>query len=393
MTSALTHSQISSVRKLFPYTASGRIYLNHAATAPLSTPVVDAMMHNLRERSTGKLETYSDDIRMIADLRERVARLIGAETAARIALQTNTSDGISVVAAGLPWKGGDRIVLNTAEFPANVHPFLNMRRHGVEIDFLHAPDGVVTPEALESALRPRTRLVALSAVQFLSGFRADLATIGALCRERGVIFAVDGIQAVGALQLDVVRMKIDALAAGCQKWQLGPQGAGFLYVTDDLQAQIQQPYLGWLAVEDPWKFFDFEQGPAPSARRYEGGTLPIPSLWGMHAALGLLLEAGPAAIEQRLLSLTGRLIGALEQAGLQLMTPGEPDRRAGIVTVRLPEGMDGRALVKDLTRHGIIGSMREGSLRFSPHFYSSEEEMDRAAGSLIESVNHARPAS
>jgi len=386
----LTHSQISSVRKLFPYTASARIYLNHAATAPLSTPVVEAMMHNLRERSTGKLETYSDDIRMIADLRERVARLIGAETAARIALQANTSDAISVVAAGLPWRGGDRILLNTAEFPANVHPFLNMRRHGVEIDLLQAPDGVVTAEALQNALRPRTRLVALSAVQFLSGFRADLATIGALCRERGVIFAVDGIQAVGAVRLDVVRMKIDALAAGCQKWQLGPQGGGVLYVTDDLQAQIQQAYLGWLAVEDPWRFFDFEQGPAPSARRYEGGTPAIPSLWGMHAAVGMLLEAGAAAIEKRLLSLTGRLIGVFEQAGLRLMTPGEPDRRAGIVTVRLPEGLDGRALVKDLTRHGIIGSMREGSLRLSPHFYNTEEEMERTAEAILEYV---RPAS
>jgi cysteine desulfurase/selenocysteine lyase len=385
-----TPSQLSSVRQLFPYTSSGRIYLNHAATAPLSTPVVEAMRRNLQERSSGKLETYSDDILMIAELRERVARLIGAESTARIALQANTSDAICVVATGLPWRSGDRILLNRAEFPANVHPFLNMRRHGVEIDMIDAPDGVVTPEALRDAIRPRTRLLALSAVQFLSGFRADLASIGALCTERGIVFVVDGIQAVGAVRINVVEMKIDALAAGCQKWQLGPQGAGFLYVTDQLQEEIQQAYLGWLAVEDPWKFFDFEQGPAPSARRYEGGTLPIPSLWGMHAALGMLLETGPAAIEERLLALTGGLIDAFERAGLELMTPAEPARRAGIVTLRLRAALNGRALMKDLARRGLIASIREGSLRLSPHFYNTDEEMHRAAGTVLECVRAAR---
>jgi selenocysteine lyase/cysteine desulfurase len=382
----LTPAQIAAVRRLFPHTATGKLYLNQAATSPLALPVVEAIAAHLQEWSTGALETYRDDMAMIGELRERVARLIGAESPARIALQTNTSDAICVVAAGLPWKSGDRILLNDAEFPANVHPFVNMRRHGVEIDFLETPDGAVTPEAVRRALTSRTRLVALSAVQFLSGFRADLAAIGSLCRERGVVFAVDGIQAVGAVRLDVVRMKIDALAAGCQKWQMGPRGGGFLYVTEELQAELKQAYLGWLAVADPWNFFDYDQGPAPSARRYEGGTPAIPSLWGMHAALGLLLEAGPEAVEERILSHSGRLIDTFREAGLRLLTPGEAARRAGIVTVRIREGLDGHALMKELGRRDVVASLREGALRLSPHFYNSEEELDRAATHVLEGL-------
>ena len=380
----LTQDQLSTLRGLFPYIASGRIYLNHAATAPLATPVVDAMVRNLQDRSAGKLETFSDDITMIGELRQRIAELIGAEHTSRIALQANTSEGVSVVAAGLRWRSGDRILLNTAEFPANVHPFLNVRRHGVEIDMLPAPEGQVSPEALLDALHSRTRLVALSAVQFLSGFRPDLATIGKICRERGIVFAVDGIQAVGAVTIDVVGMKIDALAAGCQKWQLGPQGGGFLYVTEELQAQIQQAYLGWLSVKDPWKFFDYEQGPAPSARRYEPGTLPVPSLWGMHAALGLLLEWGMPEVEERLLMLTGTLQQMLRGAGLSLLTPSETARRAGIITLQLPEKTDGRALMRELQRRSITASLREGYLRLSPHFYNTDEEMEITAEAILE---------
>ena len=270
---------------------------------------MEAITRHLQERSSGRLETYSDDIVMISELRERVARLIGAETTSRIALQANTSDAICVVAAGLPWKSGDRILLNTAEFPANVHPFLNMRRHGVEIDMLQAPDGVVTPEALgESLTLPDPA----------RGLKCRAVSVGVPRRPAPQSENSAGSEASsspstvsrpsGRSRSMSRQMKIDALAAGCQKWQLGPQGAGFLYVSERLQAQIQQAYLGWLAVEDPWKFFDFEQGPAPSARRYEGGTPAIPSLWGMHAALGMLLEAGGASVEQRILALTGKLI-------------------------------------------------------------------------------------
>ena len=243
------------------------------------------MTRYLHERSEGAIETYQADLPMVAECKKCIASLIHTEDPERIALSANTSDAINIIAAGIPWTSGDRILLNTSEFPANVWPYLNLQRYGVRIDFIQSPDGRITIDRILDRLTGRTRLLALSAVQFLSGYRADLETIGEICRSRGVIFAVDGIQAVGAVGIDVQKMKIDALAAGGQKWQMAPHGTGFLYLTDELQSIIQQKALGWLAVADPWDFYNYTQPLAPGARRYEGGSLVMPSLRGYHAAL------------------------------------------------------------------------------------------------------------
>ena len=291
-------TSLEHIRSFFPHIQTGRIYCNHAATGPLSTRVIEAMQRHLFDRSAGLLDTFDADMTMVGELRSRVAALINAPSPDRIAFPPNTSEGIAIVASGLPWQSGDRILLNSAEFPANVYPYIALRQAGVELDFVQCERGAVTPEMIESSLTPRTRLVALSAVQFLSGYRADLAAIGDLCRRRNIIFAVDGIQAVGAVRVDVQAMKIDALAAGAQKWQLSPHGAGFLYLTEELQSRITQSHLGWLSVDDPWQFYAYDQPLAASARRYEPGSLSFPALWGMHASLGLLLEVGLPAVEE-----------------------------------------------------------------------------------------------
>ncbi len=225
----LSPERLTRARSLFPHTLQGKIYLNHAGTSPMSTRVLDAVTRYYRDRSEGKIDTYWEDLPMVAEVRSFVQQLINAESTERIALTANTSDAINIIAGGIDWKSGDRILLNDIEFPANVWPYLNLKQIGVELDVLKALDGRVTPDQIEESITSRTRLVALSAVQFLSGYRADLATIGEMCRQRGAIFAVDGIQAVGAIKLDVQAMKIDALAAGGQKWQMSPHGTGFLY--------------------------------------------------------------------------------------------------------------------------------------------------------------------
>jgi len=381
----LTPEVLTRVRDLFPYLSPGRIYLNHAATGPLSTRVIDAMQHHMYERSAGSLDTYETDVKMVAGLRSRAARLINAPSPDRIAFPPNTSAAIAIVASGLQCRSGDRILLNTAEFPANVYPYLALRSAGIQIDFIRCERGEVTPEMIESALTPRTRLVALSAVQFLSGFRADLAAIGEICRRRDIVFAVDGIQAVGAVRVDVQGMKIDALAAGAQKWQLSPHGSGFLYVTEELQSRITQSHIGWLSVDDPWRFYDYDQPLAASARRYEPGTLTIPSLWGMHASLGLLLEVGLPIVEESVLSHSGSLITALREIeGVAIHTPEDPARRAGIVTIGFPAHTDPRRVFAGLSGAGILASLREGLIRFSPHFYNSPSEIDTTLGVLIE---------
>ncbi len=379
----LSEQSLQHARTFFPHTQQGKIYLNHAGTSPLSTRVVSAMTGYLHERLEGRLETYQTDLVMIAGLKVLIQEMINAESPERIALTANTSDAINIIASGIPWKSGDRILLNTAEFPANVWPFLNLQRYGVRLDFIPSDDGVVTPEMIAGSMKPGTRMVGLSAVQFLSGYRADLVTIGELCHSKGIIFAVDGIQAVGAVRIDVQRMKIDALSAGGQKWQMSPHGTGFLYLTDELQSIIQQSSLGWLAVEDPWDFHNFSQRLAAGARRFEGGSMAMPALWGMHAALELIKEFGIDAIEQHLLGLTDILLrGFAEIPGIEILSPLEKRSRAGIAAIKVPGHADEKAVFKKLLGRDITAALRDDHLRFSPHFYCTPDEMHEAVAAV-----------
>lgn len=386
-----------SYRELFPHTEQGLIYLNHAAVSPLSSRVLKAQIAHLQDRSTGRIETYPDDVKQIERTKGCIARLINAESWERIALAGNTSDALNIVASGLDWKPGDRILLNDLEFPANVYPYYHLKNQGVEIDVIHSADGKLTAEMIYAALRPRTRLLALSAVQFLSGYRADLAVLGELCRSRGILFVVDAMQAVGGMLIDVQEMKIDAAAAGAPKWQMGPQGIGFLYLTEELQARIHQKFLGWLSVENPWDFFNFDQAPAPTARRYEGGTVNIPAMWGYHASLSTILEIGPDVIESHILALTSALTRQFQDAGVTLYSSAEEHERAGIVTIVPPGGVDVTNAFDALTRERVLISARGGKLRYSPHFYNSIDEVRAAAAITLDvfarlsSTGHVRP--
>jgi cysteine desulfurase/selenocysteine lyase len=376
---------LQEYRRLFPHTEQGVIYLNHAAVSPLSTRVLRAQIGHLQDRSSGKIETYWDDVKQIEETKKCVQRMINAESIARIAFAGNTSDALNVIASGLDWKPGDRILLNDLEFPSNVYPYYHLKSQGVEIDIIRCPDGRVTPEAVYEALRPRTRILAISAVQFLSGYRADLAVLGEVCRSRGILLIVDVMQAVGGVTVDVQAMKIDGMAAGAAKWQMGPQGIGFLYLTEELQARVHQKYLGWLSVENPWDFFNFDQALAPTANRYEGGTVNIPGMWGMHAALSTLLEIGPDVIEGHILALTGALLEEFHGIeGASVYSPTGLNERSGILTIVPPTRVDPTAAFEELTRRKIYISLRGGKLRFSPHFYNSLDDMRTAAAATKE---------
>ena len=362
------------------------VYLNHAAVSPLSTRVLRAQINHLQDRSSGKIETYWDDVKQMEETKRCIQRMINAESINRIAFAGNTSDALNVIASGLDWKPGDRILLNDLEFPSNVYPYYHLKSQGVEIDIIHCPDGKVTPEAVYEALRPRTRILAISAVQFLSGYRADLAVLGEVCRARGILLIVDGMQAIGGVTVDVQAMKIDGMAAGAAKWQMGPQGIGFLYLTEELQARIHQKYLGWLSVENSWDFFNFDQPLNPTANRYEGGTVNIPGMWGMHAALQTLLEVGPGAIESHVLALTGALLEEFRSIdGVTIYSPEADNERSGIATIIPPPAVDPTAAFDELTRRRIFISLRGGKFRFSPHFYNTLDEI-RAAAAETKSV-------
>lgn len=363
------------------------MYLNHAGTSPLSTRVVGAMTSYLQRRSTGAIDTYQEDVGMVADSRGAIARLIRAESPERISFHANTTDAINVIAGGIPWKTGDRILVGNCEFPANIYPWLNLKTLGVEVDFIEAPDGRLTADLIASRMGQHTRALALSAVQYLSGYRVDLRSIGIMCRNNGTIFAVDGAQAVGATRVDVQKMYIDALSAGAQKWQMGPHGTGFLYLTDDLQSRIRQKNLGWLSVENPWDFHNFAQPLASAARRYEGGSLNMPGLWGLREAVGTLMEFGPDGIESHILAITARLMELLSRIdGVGIFSPVPDEDRAGIVTVAIAPPLDARAVFDGLLARGATIALRDGLLRYSPHFYNTMGDMDTVAAMTEEVI-------
>lgn len=375
---------LASYRAYFPHTKKNLVYLNHAAISPLPATVVDAVNRHLMERHSGGINHFEEDMQVIASCRNNLAKLLHLDSTDDLAFVPNTSEALSIVASGFHWKKGDRILINDLEFPANVYPFTNLRKEGVAIDIIRHHGGRITPSMIEKGLRSNTRMVAISAVQFLSGYRADLEAIGELCRSRNIVFVVDAIQAIGAVDLNLHILPVDVVAAGGHKWQMAPQGIGFLYVNGKTRQQIDQRHIGWLSVADPWKLFDHQQRLDPSATRYENGTMNIPGIYGYEAALSLLLSAGMPVIEERVHELTGKLYRELDK--LEPFTPEEPAERAGIATFRLPKSQNADTLLQTLKQNKLEVAIRNGMLRISPHFYNTDDEIERAVGMINTNV-------
>ncbi|RMF62431.1 MAG: aminotransferase class V-fold PLP-dependent enzyme [Bacteroidetes bacterium] len=361
---------LKHLRTLFPHTET-MVYMNHAAMAPLSRPVLAAIDRYLEQRHRTHIENFFAFMPVMEETKARLARLIGT-TPEWVEFMPNTSYGLNVLAQGLDWQPGDRVAVPACEFPANVFPFLNLRRRGVQVDFIPAPGGTFTPDDVAAVLTPRTRVFSVSAVQFLSGFRADLAALGALCRERGILFCVDAIQALGALRIDVAACGIDVLACGGHKWLMATTGMGFLYVHPALIERIHPP-AGWLHGPVDWEHLcDYELAFYPDARRFRIGTTNGPGIAALHAALGVYFEAGPAWCEARVLDNARRLADGLARLGLRRIG-ATPEPTSGIVTVAHP---DAEALLEHLQRQNIYAAVRNRHLRFSPTYYNTRDEID-----------------
>ncbi len=363
---------IDKYRNLFPVVGTGTIYLNHAATGPLSTRVVAAVDEYLRQRSETQIDNYMKFQPILTETRSYAAKLVNA-TADRIAFFDNTTNAINLLAAGLEWNPGDRIILNDIEFPANVYPFLNLKRLGVEIDFVGNREGRILTEDVEAKITPRTKLLSISHVQFLSGFRADLPALGELCRTRGVIFSVDAIQSAGVVPIDVQRIKIDFLATGAQKLLLCPQGIAFAYVSNETQERLRQAYLGWTSIKNFFgEFTRYRLDLDDDARRYENGTLNNMGITALHESLATLLEVGIGSIEEHVLDLNDRLIAELGPLGMKAYVDGDRASRAGIVSIKVSNA---DAYIARLAESKIQVAVRQGLIRVSPHFYNTGEEI------------------
>jgi selenocysteine lyase/cysteine desulfurase len=364
---------LSDLRRHFPHTERWA-YLDHAATGPLSRPVREAVDAFLDQRHRTNPNNYFDVAPIVERARERLGRLLGAPVE-RIDFAPNTSAALNVLAQGLDWQPGDRVAVPACEFPANVYPWLGLEARGVAVDFIPHERGTFTVEDVERTLTPQTRLVSLSWVQFLSGFRADLAAIGALCRERGVLFCVDAIQGVGALRLDVADLPVDFLACGGHKWVMGMQGLGFFYVTEALQARLR-PVRGWLNGPIDWDDFlsyptDFHE----DARRFRIGTLNHAGVVALDAAVGLYLDAGRDWCQVHVLVRRDEIAAGLDRLGLRRYGSTDDAHASGIVTVEHPKP---EAVFEAAQARGVAISMRDRKLRFAPTYYNTPEEVGRA---------------
>ncbi len=364
---------LDTLRSHFPHTEHWA-YLDHAATGPLSRPVMEAVGAFLEQRHRTQPNNYLDAAPTVERARHRVGELIGAE-AGRVELVANTSAALSVLAQGLDWQPGDRVAVPACEFPANVYPWLGLAHRGVEVDFIPHDRGTFTVEAVERTLTPRTRLVSVSWVQFLSGFRADLAAIGALCRGRGILFCVDAIQGVGALRLGVGALPIDFLACGGQKWLLGMQGTAFFYLTEALQARLR-PVRGWLNGPLDWdNFLSYPTAFHGDARRFRIGTLGHAGFVGLDAAVGLHLAAGRDWCQAQVLARSAQVAAGLDRLGLRRYGSADPAHASGIVAAEHP---DPEAVFALAQARGIALSVRDRKLRISPTYYNTPDEVDRA---------------
>jgi cysteine desulfurase / selenocysteine lyase len=352
------------------------IYLNHAAVAPLCKPAADAMRHLADDCSEFGSLHYQTWLDTYDGVREAAARLTNAK-ATEIALVKNTSEGIATVAMGIDWKAGDRIVGFREEFPANLYPWRRLEAQGVEITWLSVFDPL---DRIDEACRG-ARLLSISFVGFLNGYRAPVREIGEICRRRGCIYFVDAIQGLGAFPLDVRECHVDALAADGHKWLLGPEGCGVLYISEGLQERVEPVEFGWTNVAGYNDYASRDMTLRGDAGRYECGTLNTIGCFGLRASLELLLEVGVDRIAPVVRALGDRIAGGVRAKGYEVMGERTVATGAGIVSFR-KAGFDAVEIVTRLRERGIVTAPRAGWVRISPHFYIAPDEIDRMVNEL-----------
>lgn len=378
MASSTRSYDLAAVRRDFPI-VDRCIYVNHAAVGPISRRV--------RQAADERNDLHMEQIDRASELsaptyrkgRELAAQLVGSKPE-RIAYVQNTSHGISLIANGTDWREGDNVVVPEMEFPSNYLAWKALASKGVTLRPWPLEQGRLTPEGLRELVDARTRVVAVSQVQFHNGFRCDLAAIGAVCRPQGALLVVDGTQSVGALAIDVADFGVDALVVSAHKWMLGPLGIGFMALSDRAFENLSVSTVGWLSVNEPFQFRR-ELDLLPTAQRFEPGTENGAGIYGLTARLEEIHEVSLAAIEAHILGLNEGLAAAIRNKGYTVTSPWGPGERSGILTFKHPT-VTNEDLLGHLGEAGIQASLRNGAIRISPHYYNSEAEMEAIDSAL-----------
>jgi len=370
-----------SIRALFPVTGRA-IYLNHAAVSAPPTPTIDAIKSQLADVSENGSVNFRKWLAVRESARELIAEMLGARPE-QVAFMRNTSDALSTVANGLDWYAGDNLVTFRHEFPSNLYPWLRLRDAlGVEVRVCEERHGRVDVDELIRLIDGRTRIVAISQVQYASGFRADLERIGRVARAHDALLVVDAIQALGVIPIDVEAELVDVAAGACHKWLLTPEGVGLLYLSARARERIQPTLVGWTSVPNPDDYGNYEQGWNEGTLAWETGTGPVALVHGLVASLKLLNEVGIGAIQAHLEKLTDQLCEQLRNADYEVVSSRRMGEKSQIVCIRNTAGLSPMDLYSHLRKRNIITAPRGDRLRISPHFYNTLEEMDELVKAL-----------
>jgi cysteine desulfurase/selenocysteine lyase len=364
--------EIQNIREQFPVTKK-KVYLNHAAHSPLPKPVADSVRRYAYELCRfGAASIECEDWG-----KPCFARLIGARSK-EIAVVGNTSEGMNIAANVLGYPRGAKVVTTDLEFPSAVFPWLR-KRLGVKVQYVKNIGGRVSLDDMEKAVDDKTVAVTISHVEYANGFRHNLRVLGEIVHEHGAYLIVDAIQSVGTLPIDVHRDDVDFLAAACYKWLLSPPGVAYLYVRDDLIEKFEPPFAGWASVkpetfEKP-DFYDiWNMDLSKTASRFEIGSPSEISCVGAYEGMKMLLDYGLENVKKTIVKVTDHLIDSLKDQGFELQTPEEKQCRSGIVNFKVEKPQQ---LAEKLQKKGIIVCARANGIRVSPHFYNTEEEIDK----------------
>ena len=353
------------------------IHLNHAAVAPWPVATAQALQAFAQENASIGSQRYEHWLQCEDELRSKLARLINVENAEDIALLKSTSEGLSFIAYGLQWNAGDNIIIPEGEFPSNRVVWESLANQGVEVRQV----SIKTDDhesALINAFDERTRLLSVSSVQYADGFRLQLETLGKACRKSHVLFCIDAIQSLGMLPFDQTRIGADFIVADGHKWMLGPEGLALFYCKPEVRDQLTLHEFGWHMVEQVGVFDNHDWQPASSARRFECGSPNTTAVMALNASLDVLFEVGMDQVETLILHNSDYLQRGLAAiAGVTILSPQITSRRSGIVNFRVDD-IDMEALYAHCQQQGILCALRGGGIRFSPHFHTTELQLQTA---------------
>ncbi len=365
-----------AIRKLFKVTEK-LAYLNSAAVSAIPSTAIEAVNLQLADVAAHGTAHFSEWVATKDRSRALVAQMLKVRSE-QVAFIRNTSDGVASIANGLSWKAGDNIVSFEREFPANFYAWRRVHdEFGVDLRLCPERSGRIDLDELISMIDSNTKVVALSAVQFASGFRTDLERVGRAARAVDALFCVDIIQGFGAMPFDLPAQFVDAACGASHKWLCAPEGCGMIYLSYRARERIKPTLVGWISVGEPWDFEDRAQSFKPTALAWESGTGPAALFYGLEQSLELLRSAGAENIQTHIAELTDHLCDGLKRLDYDIISSRLPGESSAIVCIKHRKGLSSNQVAAHLEADNVVVSPRGDRVRIAPHFYNNLEDVER----------------